>query len=151
MQRLVQYPPIVTLCFIAGMLLISVLTPSLDADPVILRSAAVVLFVMSSLLLVSGGWAFKKAQTTVNPTTPEKTSRLVKSGIYAYSRNPMYLGFLGFLIIVACLLNNAFTLVLLPLYIFTVNKRFIEPEEVALGNIFGQQFNDYKSQVRRWI
>lgn len=155
MYRLMQYPPIVTLFSIIAMFLINALTssliPLLSVEPVILKSIAIGLFIVSSMLLGSSGWAFKKAHTTVNPLTPEKTSTLVKSGIYAYSRNPMYLGFIGFLMITACLLSNVFTLLLLPLYIITINKRFIEPEEKALSHIFGQQFIDYKNQVRRWI
>ena len=106
---------------------------------------------VSVLIILSSGWRFKKAKTTVDPTTPEKTTRLVTSGIYRYSRNPMYLGLLGFLIAEVLLLGNLLGLALLPLYMMTMNKRFIEPEEKALESLFEQAFIDYKQKVRRWL
>jgi len=103
------------------------------------------------LVIASAGWAFKKANTTLDPTTPEETSSLVITGIYRYSRNPMYLGMVGLLIAEVCLLGNPLCLVIIPLYIYSITKRFIEPEEKALKSIFGEQFNHYKKQVRMWL
>ena len=52
------------------------------------------LFVKGLALGLAGARAFHRAQTTVNPLVPESASSLVTDGVYRYSRNPMYLGFL---------------------------------------------------------
>jgi protein-S-isoprenylcysteine O-methyltransferase Ste14 len=82
---------------------------------------------------------------------PASSSSLVLSGIYKFSRNPMYLGFLLALFGWAVFLSNALAFVFLPAFIFYMNRFQIEPEEKALAGKFGQEFVDYKSRVRRWL
>jgi len=89
--------------------------------------------------------------TTVNPMKPESSSALVRSGIYAWSRNPMYVGFLLILIAWAILLSNATAFVFLPGFLLYMNRFQIEPEERALFSTFGQHFTAYAARVRRWI
>ncbi|MGJ8581990.1 MAG: methyltransferase family protein [Psychromonas sp.] len=151
MLRILQYPPVVTLLFMVMIFFIHCLSLALSVQLPILHWIALFIVIASFCVILSGGWAFKKAQTTVNPTTPEKTTTLVISGIYRYSRNPMYLGLAGFLFAEACLLGNVLCLAVLPFYIYIINKRFIEPEERALMAIFGDPFNTYKKQVRAWL
>ena len=151
MQRMMKYPPLVTLLFMLVMYLMSLLISFLNIGSLVLGGLSGIVLCVSVLIILSSGWRFKKAKTTVDPTTPEKTTRLVTSGIYRYSRNPMYLGLLGFLIAEVLLLGNLLGLALLPLYMMTMNKRFIEPEEKALESLFEQAFIDYKQKVRRWL
>jgi len=146
-----KYPPLVTLLFMLVMYLMSLLISFLNIGSLVLGGLSGIVLCVSVLIILSSGWRFKKAKTTVDPTTPEKTTRLVTSGIYRYSRNPMYLGLLGFLIAEVLLLGNLLGLALLPLYMMTMNKRFIEPEEKALESLFEQAFIDYKQKVRRWL
>ena len=100
---------------------------------------------------VSGVKAFRMAKTTVNPTTPNASSSLVTSGIYQYTRNPMYVGFLLSLIGWGFFLANLIALSLCVVFIFYMNRFQIEPEERALENIFGEEVLDYRQQVRRWF
>jgi len=95
--------------------------------------------------------SFRQARTTVNPMKPDTTSSLVVSGIYRWTRNPMYLGFLLVLLGWALFLSNALAFVLLPAVIFYMDRFQIEPEERALHSLFGQQFVIYTSRVRRWL
>ena len=103
-----------------------------------------------SIILVAG-YAFKKANTTVNPATPEAASVLVTNGLFAVSRNPMYIGFFLFIsafwIISGNLINGFF----LPLFILLANRWYIIPEENALEHVFKASFLSYKSKVRRWL
>ena len=112
---------------------------------------SLVIFVSGVLIIAIGGYSFRKAKTTVNPMTPEKTTQLVITGIYNYSRNPMYIGFLAWLIACVIFLGNVVNLLLLPLYIMLVNKLYIFPEEATLDKLFGSEFREYKQNVRRWL
>lgn len=98
------------------------------------------------------GWIeFRRAKTTVNPTKPESSSTLVKTGIYRGTRNPMYLGFLLMLAGWAIFIGNVLSLLGLPAFAFYMNQFQIKPEERALASIFGDEFRAYRSNVRRWI
>lgn len=95
--------------------------------------------------------SFRRAKTTVNPMKPNSSSALVVWGIYRLSRNPMYLGFWLILIGWAIYLSNLLAFLLLPFFIWYMNRFQIEPEEQALTSLFGQAFLSYRSRVRRWI
>ena len=105
---------------------------------------------LALLLTLAGALAFKKARTTVNPTSPESTSSLVTSGIYRFTRNPMYLGFFIALVGWSIFLADLSALVLALLFIPYMNKFQISPEEQTLTKLFGQQYIDYCHRVRRW-
>lgn len=94
---------------------------------------------------------FRRSRTTVNPMTPAASTSLVVTGIYRRTRNPMYLGFLLVLIAVAAWLANLASLVVLPIFVVYMNRYQILPEERALSARFGQQFEDYRRSVRRWL
>jgi len=76
---------------------------------------------------------------------------LVARGIYRYSRNPMYLGFLLLLTALACYLMNAAAFILLPLFLLYMNRFQIVPEERHLLQKFGTEYQAYTTQVRRWL
>ncbi len=99
-----------------------------------------------------GVLSFRQAKTTVNPVQPTQASTLVVSGIYRFSRNPMYLGFLFLLLSWAAFLANIPALLLgPPLFAGYMNKFQILPEEKILCSLFGDDFEIYKNRVRRWI
>ena len=95
--------------------------------------------------------AFRRAGTTVNPMKPDTSSSLVASGIYTRTRNPMYLGLLLILLGWAIYLSNAMAFLLLPGFIWYINRFQIEPEEKALASRFGAKFDSYASRVPRWL
>ncbi|MCY1553776.1 Phospholipid methyltransferase [compost metagenome] len=95
--------------------------------------------------------SFRRAKTTVNPTTPGAASALVDSGIYRYSRNPMYLGLLLVLAGWGLWLAHALALLGLPAFVVYMNRFQIAPEERALTAVFGDAFAAYRQKVRRWI
>lgn len=115
------------------------------------RVSALLPFGLSGVVGIAGVREFRKANTTVNPVKPEKASTVVASGIFAYSRNPMYLALLLLLLSYACWLQNAITFAFAPLFVLYMNRFQIEPEERALENRFGSAYLQYKQKVRRWI
>ncbi len=76
---------------------------------------------------------------------------LQTTGIYSYSRNPMYVGLLFTYLGMAFIFGNWWTLILLPLLIALITNRVILPEEKYLTRAFGNEYVDYKIKVRRWI
>jgi protein-S-isoprenylcysteine O-methyltransferase Ste14 len=104
-----------------------------------------------AIIDVVGVVAFRRARTTVNPIKPDTSSSLVVSGIYTRTRNPMYLGLLLILLGWATYLSNAMAFLLLPGFIWYINRFQIEPEEKALASRFGELFESYASRVPRWL
>lgn len=112
-----------------------------------------------SLLLAATGIAvaasairrFRKASTTVNPLQPETATALVDRGIFARSRNPMYLGLLLVLSGWGVWLQSLTNLIVLAGFVLFITEFQIKPEERALQNVFGQAYADYAARVRRWI
>jgi protein-S-isoprenylcysteine O-methyltransferase Ste14 len=94
---------------------------------------------------------FRRARTTVNPLTPAKASSLVTSGIFGYSRNPMYLGLLLVLAGWAIVLGSLGPWMALPLFLVVITKMQIEPEEAVLSVLFGGAYRSYCARVGRWL
>ncbi|KAB2826394.1 methyltransferase family protein [Aliivibrio finisterrensis] len=110
-----------------------------------------------SLIALGGGvslWGvkeFRDAKTTVNPLKPESSSSLVNSGIYQYTRNPMYLGFLLILLSSVVYTQQPLGLVSALGFVAYMNRFQIEPEEKILVKLFGDEFVDYMNKVKRWF
>lgn len=94
---------------------------------------------------------FKRARTTVDPRRPAEATTLVTSGLYRYSRNPMYLGVLLVLIGWALFLGNLVSVLFIVGFALFINRYQILPEERLLQEKFGADFMAYKARVRRWI
>lgn len=143
-------PPIVLIVSASFMWLLSVFFPA--TNEMQLRIFAVpILAVFGMSIAVSGISSFKRAQTTVNPTTPEKSSSLVTTGIYKFTRNPMYLGLLFLLLAWSVFLSNLYSAVILVAFVVYMTEFQIKPEEEALRSSFGEEYESYKNSVRRWL
>jgi protein-S-isoprenylcysteine O-methyltransferase Ste14 len=94
---------------------------------------------------------FFRSHTTANPMKPESSSKIVTSGLYQCSRNPMYVGLLMILLGYAIWLGGLTPFLMLPLFIFLITTQQIIPEEETLQKKFGQEYLDYKARVRRWL
>jgi len=112
---------------------------------------AVVLAVMGFGIATSGVIAFRRHETTVNPTKPEEASSMVAVGAYRYTRNPMYLGLTMGLTAWAVYLSNAAALLLVLVFVLYMTQFQIKPEERALQAKFGSSYDTYKAAVRRWL
>jgi len=100
---------------------------------------------------IMGVRQFKKAQTTPNPKEIDKATSLVTSGIYRYTRNPMYLGLTLILLGWALYLSHFLTFILIPIFMVYITRFQIQPEERMLAKKFAQAYQNYRSKVRRWI
>lgn len=109
------------------------------------------LFGTGALFGLVGVIQFIKNKTTVNPHSLTNTNVLVTSGFYSISRNPMYLGLLLLLLCFGVYLQNYFILIGVIIFILYMNEFQIKPEEEFLNEKFGEEYEKYKTNVRRWI
>jgi len=93
--------------------------------------------------------AFKNHHTTVKPF--EASRSLVTRGVFRISRNPMYLGMTLAVFGIALLLGTATPLLVTVVLAVILDRVFIAPEERMLQSTFGEEFRQYRRQVRRWF
>jgi protein-S-isoprenylcysteine O-methyltransferase Ste14 len=112
--------------------------------------------VIGILPIVVGVWinlaadrAIHQAGTTVKPH--EQPTAMIQSGVYAFSRNPMYLGFAVIVLGVALVLNAWVPLVVLPAFVILLDVMFIRVEELNLAHRFTGEWQKYRQRVHRWI
>ncbi|HMB13226.1 MAG TPA: isoprenylcysteine carboxylmethyltransferase family protein [Roseovarius sp.] len=101
------------------------------------------------LLIVMAAMEFRRYKTTIVPhETPE---RLIQSGIFKRSRNPIYLG--DALILAGLILrwDAVLSLPLIPVFVWVIEKRFIIPEENRMRRTFRMEFARYCEKTRRWV
>ena len=101
------------------------------------------------ILMLLAVFEMRRHRTTVIPHL--EASHLVTSGIFARTRNPIYLG--DVLVLTGLLLRwqaHPVLYLLIPLFIFVINRRFIGPEEKRLESRFGDSFAAYCATTRRW-
>jgi len=153
MPRLeLKVPPDVVWVLLAGLMWVaSIWTPRLDVPFAARAGAAVALAGAGVWAIISARVSLRRANTTWGPSTPSRSTTLVTSGIYAFSRNPMYLGMLLVLLGWAAWLGSPAALVLSTAFAVYIDRFQIGPEERALAAILGQAFVDYQAHVRRWL
>ena len=126
------------------------LGPTAIAFPIRL-TAVLALLVLGFSITSAGVRAVLRAKTTLNPIKPETSSALVTSGIYRYTRNPMYLGMATWLLAWSAWLGTPVGLLGAPLFMLYMYRFQIDPEERALSTLFGAEFAAYRTRVRRWL
>ena len=143
------HPPIVALFYIAIAFLLGRFVQIPFAVPVVLRNIGFALTFIGFLLGVGAFIEFRKARTTLDPHGSVKN--LVVSGVYGFTRNPIYLGFL--LMVIGLPLNSGYYwgILIAPFYAVTMNRLVIEKEEAYLEKKFKEQYTGYRSRVRRWL
>jgi len=98
---------------------------------------------------LSADRAFKKAETTVKPFV--QSNALIQDGVFRWTRNPMYLGFVVILLGISVLLRSLSPYIVVVAFIVLINLVFIRVEERMLEEKFGDEWNRYRSRVRKWI
>ena len=116
-----------------------------------LSIASVLSLLIGIGVLVSAVASFRKQKTTVNPLDIEKASSLVISGVFKYSRNPMYLGMVFILVSVALKFNLIGGIILTLLFALFITRFQIIPEEAVMEKLFKEEFDSYKKETRRWL
>jgi protein-S-isoprenylcysteine O-methyltransferase Ste14 len=100
------------------------------------------------VVILVAAFQFRAHQTTILPR--EVPRAMIDTGLYAYSRNPIYVA--DALILAGCALRwDLAALVLVPVFAIVITRRFILGEEAGLRAAFGPAFEAYAARVRRWV
>ena len=142
-------PPILALIMIALIYISSLFIETMTLNYQGLLS--IFFLILGLACLLPSFKLFAKFKTTITPLKPSNSTALVTEGMYRYSRNPMYLGLLLLTIASTIWFGNWLGIIINIVFIFLINILQIIPEEEALLKIFGEEYGEYKKNVRRWI
>ncbi len=142
-------PPIIALtCIVINYLSTYLINPIKFANIEIIGILILLVGLVTAMLAI---FLFKKVKTTVNPINPEEATTLVTTGIFSVTRNPMYLGLFFVICSTIFFFGSWCGIIILTLFVWYINKFQIIPEEEAMEKLFGDKYNEYRQNVRRWI
>lgn len=142
-------PPILLLIHIFGAFLLDWLLPLPFAFPGVLIWVGYFLILVGFGLPFSAAGRIMQAHTTLDPHG--SVTKIVTSGPYRFSRNPIYLGFICLLVGLSIAFRSYWGLILGPLFMVSLYQFVIKEEEAYLEKKFGDVYNSYKSRVKRWL
>lgn len=150
-MRVLLPPPVVVALVGALMWFVDARVPVARIE-VALRGPVVALLAGAGfVLMLLAVFALWRGGTTVDPVRPARASRLITTGVFAHTRNPVYLGDLLWLAAWAVWLGNAVSALLPLLFLLWISGVQIRAEEAALAERFGAEFDAYRARVRRWL
>lgn len=144
-------PPAVVVIVAAAMWGISLVTARFGMPEAVRVPAAIAIAIAGVGIAIAAIVAFRHAHTTISPVKPEAASSLVTSGVFGFTRNPMYLGLCLVLVAWAVFLSSAFAFAGPVAFVLYISRFQIAPEERVLARTFGESFSKYRANVRRWI
>lgn len=147
-----RIPPVIQFIAAASVAwVVSTTMPVLMFSGMAVNVAASAFSLVGVVFLVSSVRLFSQRDTTINPLDPSKAEHLVVDGLYKVTRNPMYVG-LALLLVGWCLyLGTLSAFASVAVFVFAMNELQIKPEERALTDKFGEQYQAYIRRVRRWV
>lgn len=145
MQKLL--PPVLVAILLILMLALHAWVPLLIIGGNTYVAAA--LGLLGLALLIGGSSTFARIGTNIK--TFNDPNKIVTSGLFRFSRNPMYLGFTLLLFGVATWLGSLVAYLLALSFFIIANLWYIPFEERKMEEVFGEEYRNYKSQTRRWI
>jgi protein-S-isoprenylcysteine O-methyltransferase Ste14 len=143
-------PPLWALLFLTALYYLSEL-PGLQVLPEWRhKPTGMILIVLGLIAPIVSIAQFFAVGTQVHPTS-KTNNKLVTSGFFALTRNPMYLGLIVFSLGAAVWFGRPL-MYLAPLLVFVIaNWVFIPYEEEKMRRQFGDAFDAYARRVRRWL
>jgi protein-S-isoprenylcysteine O-methyltransferase Ste14 len=142
-------PPFYLFMALAGMTLLHHFVPVVQLIPYPWNASGLIPLAAGMVLNLDADRRFRKHGTAVKPF--ERSSVLITSGAFRFSRNPMYLGMVMILAGAGVLMGSLSPFTLIPAFVIIIDKHFIASEERMLDQRFGDDWRHYKARVRRWI
>jgi protein-S-isoprenylcysteine O-methyltransferase Ste14 len=142
-------PPILVLIHIVLLFVLMRLAPLPLSVPPVLQLVGFLLAMIGFLLGLAALLAFRRAQR--KPADRGRGTGLITTGIYRFTRHPVYLGFILILIGLSLSMGSYWGLLLAPIMLVLFNNLVVEAEEQYLMHKFGEGYTTYKAKVRRWL
>ncbi|PZX39326.1 protein-S-isoprenylcysteine O-methyltransferase Ste14 [Roseinatronobacter thiooxidans] len=147
-MRHLDYPPVWLIGALALVWCETMFVPQLLGHAYI-QGAGTLLVLLGAVLFGLAGWAFLRARSTIIPhQTPQ---RLITTGIFRFSRNPIYLADVLILVGLSLRWGAVGGLVLAPVLVWVLHARFIKLEEGRILRAFGADAQAYFARTRRWL
>jgi protein-S-isoprenylcysteine O-methyltransferase Ste14 len=149
MVKRVIYPPIWLVFGLVSIFVLNEYVPGLRFTSVESQVVGGITILLGLILLLIAGGLFRQAGTDMVPF--KNVSALVTTGIYRYTRNPMYLGMASVLLGTAITVGAMAAVAVPAIFMLIIQYRFILAEEAMLRGIFPEEFPAYCKRVRRWL
>jgi protein-S-isoprenylcysteine O-methyltransferase Ste14 len=147
MKKLI-IPPVFVLLSLVLIVTFYFIFQSYNLIPFPFNLAGILIIIAGFVVMSKARDLFKKHQTTL---TYNKASQLVTEGIFAKSRNPMYIGMFLMLLGTAICFMNLISVIVSFIFILIINFISVPIEERMMEDSFGLEYNEYKKIVRRWL
>lgn len=144
----ISFPPFYFFLCILLMILFFFLLPEYNKKYFPFNLFGILLLFFGLILIIRYTIIFNKYNTTLQNKRP---SFFIKNGFYKYSRNPMYLGGLFFLLGVGVFLGNIISFIFPVIFFIIMNFISIPLEEEIMLDRFREEYQTYKKKVRRWL
>jgi protein-S-isoprenylcysteine O-methyltransferase Ste14 len=143
------HPPVLMAIHLAAALVLGWLVPLPLPVPKFVNVAGMTMVIVGLVAAFGALRQMIQAHTSPDPHSP--TTSVVTTGVYRFTRNPIYVGYLCVLIGIPLIFGNYWGVILSPLQVILFNRLIIQHEEAYLSEKFGQEYLDYKARVWRWI
>ena len=148
----IPWPPIIVVCTIAIWIILNGLYDLGSPFGVVgelLFGLGAMTILIAILMDIAAMRTMRTAKTTILPT--KGSDHLVTKGVFAFSRNPIYLAYAMLIFGLGLVFSNYWLCLLMPIAAFATQKMAIEREEKHLETRFGGSFRSYKKKVNRCI
>lgn len=142
--KAIDYPPVWLAAFLGVSWVVGRLVPMASMPVTGLGLAG-----LGAALMLTALAQMVWARTTFVPR--KSPAKLVTRGVFAQTRNPIYVGDALILAGLSLYWHAILALPLVAIFVMTINRRFIKGEETVLRQAFGAEFADYCARTRRWL
>lgn len=145
----VPLPPLVYLAGIAAGFGIDWLIPLRGLSAEVQLAVGLPIIALAIVLVLMSAWALWRAGTS--PLHERPTTRVISTGLYGMSRNPIYVAMTLGCVGVAITVDRVWILAATAIAVLVIDRMVITREEVFLEAKFGEEYLAYKARVRRWV
>jgi protein-S-isoprenylcysteine O-methyltransferase Ste14 len=142
-------PPQLVLILLVTMVVLRILLPGPELVPFPYSLVGALIAALGIILTLAGARLFARIGTNIKPFN--EPGVLVTDGVFRWSRNPMYLGFVLLLLGTAVLLGTAAPFLGPALFAVAADRWYIAYEERAMQAKFAAAYAAYKLRTRRWL
>jgi protein-S-isoprenylcysteine O-methyltransferase Ste14 len=147
--RVIALPPVILAATLAGSVALEALWPLALPAPGLAHPVG--FLVLAASIVIAALALREMIAAGTSPDIRKPTERLVTTGVFARSRNPIYLGMVLLCLGFALMAGSAWLLLLTLAFAVALRKGVIDAEEIYLERKFGLEYSSYKARVRRWI